>query len=217
MPWRPFVQAVREAKTVQQVAHPADRSTALCSAEPCSQLLKENWSPQIPFFSFMQFLLLFEHMRTIYSVQKVRYWRVFSNPARFDRVPAKYAVSRSERRARPHCSLEHNAMVYLLPALSSFRFSISPVAFGWRHCGTLTHTAGGFTQGKSSRRVNLSPNRTANPLLGYSKQSVNGVCSEIHTKHIRTLYGQNVEFLSVTDGGTYSNHWVLKGYEVACT
>ena len=142
MPWRPFVQAVREAKTVQQVAHPADRSTALCSAEPCSQLLKENWSPQIPFFSFMQFLLLFVHMRTIYSVQKVRYWRVFSNPARFDRVPAKYAVSRSERRARPHCSLEHNAMVYLLPALSSFRFSISPVAFGWRHCGTLTHTGG---------------------------------------------------------------------------
>ena len=158
------------------------------------------------------------HMRATYSVQKVCYWRVFSNPARFDRVPAKYAVSRSERRARPHCSLEHNVMVYLLPALSSFRFSISPVAFGWRHCGTLTRTRGVFTQGKCSRRVNLSPNRTANPLrLGYSKQSVDGVSSDIHTQHINTLCGQNVEFLSATDGGTYGVHWVLKSYEVACT
>ena len=28
------------------------------------------------------------------------------------------------------------------------------------------------------------------------------VCSEIHTKHINTLCGQNVEFLSVKHGGT---------------
>jgi hypothetical protein len=35
------------------------------------------------------------------------------------------------------------------------------------------------------------------------------VCSEIHTKHINTLRGQNVEFLSV--GGTYSNHRTFKG------
>ena len=37
------------------------------------------------------------------------------------------------------------------------------------------------------------------------------VCSEIHTKHINTLCGQNVELLNVRTGGTYSNlSWVLK-------
>jgi hypothetical protein len=28
------------------------------------------------------------------------------------------------------------------------------------------------------------------------------VCSEIHTKHINKLYGQNVEFVGVKPGGT---------------
>jgi len=37
------------------------------------------------------------------------------------------------------------------------------------------------------------------------------VCSQIHTKHINTLCGQNAEFLSVKPGGTYCNHWALKG------
>jgi hypothetical protein len=37
------------------------------------------------------------------------------------------------------------------------------------------------------------------------------VCSEIHTKHINTLCGQNVEFVNVKPGGTYSNHWALEG------
>ena len=37
------------------------------------------------------------------------------------------------------------------------------------------------------------------------------VCSQIHTKHINTLCGQNVEFLNAKPGGTYSNHWALKG------
>jgi len=32
------------------------------------------------------------------------------------------------------------------------------------------------------------------------------VCSEIHTKHINTLCGQNVELLNVKPGGIYSNH-----------
>jgi len=32
------------------------------------------------------------------------------------------------------------------------------------------------------------------------------VCSDIHTKHINTLCGQNVEFLNVKPGGTYSDH-----------
>jgi len=38
------------------------------------------------------------------------------------------------------------------------------------------------------------------------------VCSQIHTKYINTLCGQNVEFLNVKPGGTYSDQWVIKGY-----
>ena len=37
------------------------------------------------------------------------------------------------------------------------------------------------------------------------------VCSQIHTKNINTLCGQNVELLNVKTGGTYSYHWALKG------
>jgi hypothetical protein len=37
------------------------------------------------------------------------------------------------------------------------------------------------------------------------------VCSEIHTKLINTLCGQNVQFVNVKPGGTYSNHWALEG------
>ena len=37
------------------------------------------------------------------------------------------------------------------------------------------------------------------------------VCSEIHTKHINTVCGRNVELLNVKLGGTYSNHWATKG------
>ena len=33
------------------------------------------------------------------------------------------------------------------------------------------------------------------------------VCSQIHTKHINTLCGQNVQLLNVKPGGMYSNHW----------
>jgi hypothetical protein len=36
------------------------------------------------------------------------------------------------------------------------------------------------------------------------------VCYDIHTKHINTLCGQNVELLNVKRGGMYSNHWALK-------
>ena len=35
------------------------------------------------------------------------------------------------------------------------------------------------------------------------------VCSEIRTKHINTLRGQNVELLTTTNSGTYSDHWAL--------
>jgi len=37
------------------------------------------------------------------------------------------------------------------------------------------------------------------------------VCSEIHTKHINTLCGQNAELFNVKTGGTYSDHWAVKG------
>jgi hypothetical protein len=36
------------------------------------------------------------------------------------------------------------------------------------------------------------------------------VCCEIHTKHINTLGGQNVELLNVKTDGTYNDHWALK-------
>ena len=38
------------------------------------------------------------------------------------------------------------------------------------------------------------------------------VCAEIHTKHINALCEQNVEFVNVKPGGTYSDHLVLEGY-----
>ena len=41
-------------------------------------------------------------------------------------------------------------------------------------------------------------------------REIMAVCSEIHTKHINTLWGQNVELLNVKPGGTYSDHWALK-------
>jgi hypothetical protein len=37
------------------------------------------------------------------------------------------------------------------------------------------------------------------------------VCSEIQTKHINTLCGQNVEFVNAKPGGTYGNHWAFEG------
>jgi hypothetical protein len=40
------------------------------------------------------------------------------------------------------------------------------------------------------------------------------VCSQIHTKHINTLCGQNVEFVDVKSGGTDSDQWALKGSEL---
>jgi hypothetical protein len=39
------------------------------------------------------------------------------------------------------------------------------------------------------------------------------VCSEIHTKYINTLCGQNVELLNVKSSGTYSNPLAVKGLE----
>jgi len=36
------------------------------------------------------------------------------------------------------------------------------------------------------------------------------VCSQIHTKHINALCGQNVGFVFVKPGVTYSDHWAFK-------
>ena len=35
------------------------------------------------------------------------------------------------------------------------------------------------------------------------------VCSQIHTKHINTLCGRNVELLNVKFGSIYSNQWTI--------
>jgi hypothetical protein len=37
-------------------------------------------------------------------------------------------------------------------------------------------------------------------------REIMAVCSEIHTKHINTLCGQNVEFVNELNGA-YSNNW----------
>jgi hypothetical protein len=37
------------------------------------------------------------------------------------------------------------------------------------------------------------------------------VYCENHTEHTNTLCGQNAEFWYVKAGGTYSDHWALKG------
>jgi hypothetical protein len=39
------------------------------------------------------------------------------------------------------------------------------------------------------------------------------VCSQIHTKYINTLCGQNVDLLNVKAGGTYSDNWALEGLD----
>jgi hypothetical protein len=42
-------------------------------------------------------------------------------------------------------------------------------------------------------------------------REIMAVYCEIHTKHINTVCGQNVELLNVTLCGTYSDHWTVKG------
>ena len=41
-------------------------------------------------------------------------------------------------------------------------------------------------------------------------REITALCSEIHTKHIKTLCGENVELVNVTVVGTYSDHWALE-------
>ena len=42
-------------------------------------------------------------------------------------------------------------------------------------------------------------------------REISAVSSQIHTKHINTLCGQNVELLNVKPRGIYSDRWALKG------
>jgi len=42
-------------------------------------------------------------------------------------------------------------------------------------------------------------------------REIMAVCSQIHTKHINTLRGQNEELLNVKLSGTCSDHWTLEG------
>ena len=42
------------------------------------------------------------------------------------------------------------------------------------------------------------------------------VCSEIHTKHINTLRGQNVVSFNVTAYGLYSNHCISVFKQMIC-
>jgi hypothetical protein len=37
------------------------------------------------------------------------------------------------------------------------------------------------------------------------------VYSQVHTKHINTLCGQNVGLLNIKPGGTYGDQWALEG------
>jgi len=37
------------------------------------------------------------------------------------------------------------------------------------------------------------------------------VCSQIHTEHVNTLCGQNVELLKFKPGGAISDDWALMG------
>ena len=37
-------------------------------------------------------------------------------------------------------------------------------------------------------------------------REIMAICSQIHTKFFNNPYGQNVEFVSVKPGGTYSDH-----------
>jgi len=59
--------------------------------------------------------------------------------------------------------------------------------------------------------ISLHPSKTSQLIL-YREIIV--VCSEIHTKYINTLCGQNMKFVNVKPSGTNSNHWALKGANV---
>jgi len=38
-------------------------------------------------------------------------------------------------------------------------------------------------------------------------------CSEIHSKYVNAICGQNVEFVGVEPAGTQNDHWALENYQ----
>jgi hypothetical protein len=72
------------------------------------------------------------------------------------------------------------------------------------------HISNGLARNRT--RTSINPNFVSviqtSQLMLYSE--IIAFCSEIHTKHIDTLCGQNVEFVNVKHGGTYSDHWASK-------
>ena len=64
--------------------------------------------------------------------------------------------------------------------------------------------------------MNVTGGKYSNHWALNKKQSVNvyreiiAVCSQIHTKHINTLCGQNVELVNVKPGGTCIDHRALE-------
>jgi len=62
---------------------------------------------------------------------------------------------------------------------------------------------------KNKIDISFSPYRAVNTVrLSQSMldREITAVCSQIHTKHVNTLCGQNVEMLNIKPGGTYSDH-----------
>jgi hypothetical protein len=75
-----------------------------------------------------------------------------------------------------------------------------------KHCSTLWRPILLYIFTDSVRTVSMT---TTNWFTRFKE--IITVYSENHTKHTRTLCGQNAELLTVEVGGTYSYHWVLKG------
>jgi len=68
-------------------------------------------------------------------------------------------------------------------------------------------TAGGTYSDHWALEGQMSIIKTSQLML---YREIIAVCSQIYTKHINTLCGQNTEFVNVTAGGTYSDHWALQ-------
>jgi hypothetical protein len=62
---------------------------------------------------------------------------------------------------------------------------------------------------RTSQETNYVSTTKTNRLMLFGETVA--VYCENHTEHINTLCGQNAEFWYATAGGTYINHWALKG------
>jgi hypothetical protein len=62
---------------------------------------------------------------------------------------------------------------------------------------------------RTSQEIHYISSTKPNRLMLFRETVV--VYCENHTEHTNALCGQNAEFKCVKVGGTYSNHWNLKG------